>query len=156
MKKVLILAAGLSFVTASAFAAVSGSSAVLSSVSGSIKVKQGGRIIRGTEGLELANGNVVTVVGKGSVLITYNNSCRVQVKTRSSVVIGPNLCSLAGAEKIAEQTPQLAAPSTSPVPLPVVAGIAGVAGVGTVAAVVAGTQSNGSTTRAIIIPPVSN
>lgn len=95
MKKVVALMAALSVSVSPVFASVPDAAEaanVLSSISGVIKVKQGGRIVAASDGMKLRDGDIVTVVGKGSARIAYGKTCTVTLAPRSSTVIGPDLC----------------------------------------------------------------
>lgn len=86
MAAVLATALGASSTYA---ASVDGAS--FASSTGDVKVRHEGKVIPGSDGMALSDGDIVTVVGKGEAVIAYGG-CQVKIPSGATAMVGPALC----------------------------------------------------------------
>ena len=70
---------------------------IVSSLDGKAMVRHGNATAPGKIDMPLTDGDVVSVVGEGRLVISYDKRCDVEVTSGKTVVVGPNLCPKAAA-----------------------------------------------------------
>ena len=91
MKKVIVaaVAAAMGVVGVSPAFAAEGT---LSGVTGKVMVRQGGQFVPARADMTVSDGDIVSVLDKGSAVVAYDGLCNADLKSGMTVVVGPALC----------------------------------------------------------------
>lgn len=91
MNKVIVaaVAAAMGVVGVSPAFAAEGT---LSGVTGKVMVRQGGQFVPARADMTVSDGDIVSVLDKGSAVVAYDGLCSADLKSGMTVVVGPALC----------------------------------------------------------------